>query len=235
MTESAFNQEYSALLDQLGRQRVPARGGSRYGYGPGTRPEAGHDYVIGTNWGRSNDFTVFLVLDVTAKAVVAMDRSNPTPRARWPAGAHPGGAGAPRRAGDGGRQRAPRRQRPQAVRRRGRRRDRAAGRRPRRRSRATRAPARRRSRPMRRAASCRENAEFVPIALLAQDWDSIAGWLVEELFADEVYRRAFLALGGGRRRPRRRDRARPTPRRARCSSGRPSPTSRSIPRPRPAT
>src|SRR4051794_1532752 len=40
----------------------------------------------------------------------------------------------------------------------------------------------------------RENAEFVAITLLAQNWDSIAEWLIEELFADEVNRRAFLAL-----------------------------------------
>jgi len=40
----------------------------------------------------------------------------------------------------------------------------------------------------------RENAEFVAIALLVQDWDTIASWLVEALFADEVYRRAFLAV-----------------------------------------
>jgi hypothetical protein len=39
-------------------------------------PEAGHEYVIGCDWGRSNDYTVFLVLDTTARAVVAMDRSN---------------------------------------------------------------------------------------------------------------------------------------------------------------
>ena len=37
----------------------------------------------------------------------------------------------------------------------------------------------------------RENAEFVAITLLAQNWDSIAEWLIEELFADEVNRRAF--------------------------------------------
>jgi hypothetical protein len=28
------------------------------------------------DWGRSNDYTVFLVLDTTTRAVVAMDRSN---------------------------------------------------------------------------------------------------------------------------------------------------------------
>jgi DNA primase len=48
--------------------------------------------------------------------------------------------------------------------------------------------------PVRRTA-IRENAEFVAIAVLAQDWDSIAEWLIEELFADETHRRAFLALG----------------------------------------
>jgi DNA primase len=40
----------------------------------------------------------------------------------------------------------------------------------------------------------RQNAEFVAIALLVQDWDTIASWLVEPLFVDEVYRRAFLAV-----------------------------------------
>ncbi len=40
----------------------------------------------------------------------------------------------------------------------------------------------------------RQNAEFVAIALLVQNWDAIAPWLVEALFGDEVYRRAFLAV-----------------------------------------
>jgi DNA primase len=45
-----------------------------------------------------------------------------------------------------------------------------------------------------------ENAEFVAIALLLQRWDDIAPWMMEELFADEVARRAFLAVAeaGGR-------------------------------------
>lgn len=45
----------------------------------------------------------------------------------------------------------------------------------------------------------RENAEFVAIALLVQSWDAIASWLVESLFADDVYRRAFrsIAEAGG--------------------------------------
>jgi len=41
-----------------------------------TAPEAGHEYVIDCDWGRSIDYTVFVVLDVTAKAVAVMDRSN---------------------------------------------------------------------------------------------------------------------------------------------------------------
>jgi DNA primase len=49
--------------------------------------------------------------------------------------------------------------------------------------------------PARRTARL-ENAEFVAIAVLAQDWESIAGWLVEELFDDDTHRRAFLALAG---------------------------------------
>ena len=59
-------------------------------------------------------------------------------------------------------------------------------------------------RPPGRGAGPRENAEFVAITLLVQDWDSIAPWLVEALFADEVYRRAFLAIAAARRRPGRR-------------------------------
>lgn len=39
-------------------------------------PEEGHEYVIGVDWGRSIDFTVFVVIDVTTKTVVAVDRSN---------------------------------------------------------------------------------------------------------------------------------------------------------------
>jgi DNA primase len=46
----------------------------------------------------------------------------------------------------------------------------------------------------------RENAEFVAIAILLQEWDAIAPWLVEGLFPTDVMRRAFLAVaesGGG--------------------------------------
>jgi DNA primase len=40
----------------------------------------------------------------------------------------------------------------------------------------------------------RENAEFAALTLLAQNWDAIAGWLIEELFRDDAHRRAFVAL-----------------------------------------
>lgn len=44
---------------------------------PGTtKPDANHQYVIGADWGRSNDYTVFTVLDATTRQVVAVDRSN---------------------------------------------------------------------------------------------------------------------------------------------------------------
>lgn len=46
--------------------------------------------------------------------------------------------------------------------------------------------------PVRRLGSP-ENAEFVVIALLLQQWNNIAPWLIEPLFADDVARRAFLA------------------------------------------
>lgn len=36
----------------------------------------GHEYVVGVDWGRDVDFTVFTVLDVTTKEAVKVDRSN---------------------------------------------------------------------------------------------------------------------------------------------------------------
>jgi len=40
----------------------------------------------------------------------------------------------------------------------------------------------------------RDDAEFTALVLLVQDWDSIAPWLIESLFDDEVNRLAFVAL-----------------------------------------
>lgn len=39
-------------------------------------PTAGHEYVIGVDWGKQHDFTVVTVLDTFANAVVAVDRFN---------------------------------------------------------------------------------------------------------------------------------------------------------------
>jgi DNA primase len=47
--------------------------------------------------------------------------------------------------------------------------------------------------PVRQIGSA-ENAEFVAVAMLMQRWDDIAPWLVEDLFAQDVARRAFLAV-----------------------------------------
>jgi DNA primase len=46
----------------------------------------------------------------------------------------------------------------------------------------------------RRRVGFADNAEFVAVAMLLQRWNDVAAWLIEELFADDVARRAFLAL-----------------------------------------
>lgn len=43
---------------------------------PQERAIEGHDYVIGCDWGRAEDYTVFAVLDLKEKALVHLDRSN---------------------------------------------------------------------------------------------------------------------------------------------------------------
>ncbi len=48
----------------------------------------------------------------------------------------------------------------------------------------------------RRAGPSMENAEFAALVLLAQEWDSIAEWLLELLFEDDANRMAFRALAG---------------------------------------
>ena len=75
MTEAAFNQKFLAQFvsweGAVFRHVMEcATGECKSG------PEAGHEYVIGADWGRSNDFTVFVVLDTTARCMVDMDRSN---------------------------------------------------------------------------------------------------------------------------------------------------------------
>jgi DNA primase len=48
--------------------------------------------------------------------------------------------------------------------------------------------------PVSRGVGVSENAEFIAISLLLQNWDDIAPWLIEALFAAEIPRRAFLTL-----------------------------------------
>jgi len=42
---------------------------------PGQPPSPGHVHVIGVDWGKIEDYTAMVVLDVTAQRVVALDRS----------------------------------------------------------------------------------------------------------------------------------------------------------------
>src|SRR5207245_4692034 len=75
LTEAAFSQEYEALFVNW-EGSVFRRVGQAATVLPRTEPEAGHEYVIGCDWGRSHDYTVFVVLDTTKHAMVALDRSN---------------------------------------------------------------------------------------------------------------------------------------------------------------
>ena len=75
LTEAAFNQEYLALfLNWEGS--VFRRVTEAAMIAPGITRDPSHHYVIGCDWGRSKDYTVLLVLDVNARAVVEIDRSN---------------------------------------------------------------------------------------------------------------------------------------------------------------
>jgi hypothetical protein len=75
LTESAFDQEYLARFVSW-EGSVFRRVGEAATTTPLDRPQAGHDYVIGCDWGRSNDYTVFIVLDAGTHTVVQIDRSN---------------------------------------------------------------------------------------------------------------------------------------------------------------
>jgi len=74
MTEGAFNQEYLALFVNW-EGSVFRRVGEAATTAWKTKPEAGNHYVIGCDWGRTHDYTVFIVVDITAGTVVAMERS----------------------------------------------------------------------------------------------------------------------------------------------------------------
>jgi len=74
LPERIFQQEYEALfLDDAGgvfRRVLEAATLQPQG------PAAGRQYVIGVDWGKSNDFTVLTVMDVGAREMVYLDRFN---------------------------------------------------------------------------------------------------------------------------------------------------------------
>jgi hypothetical protein len=79
MTERAFQQEIMAqfLPDGGGVFRnVRAAVPEGLTEQPGRIPQ--HDYVIGVDWGRTGDATVFTVIDATLRAVAAWDRMTQT-------------------------------------------------------------------------------------------------------------------------------------------------------------
>jgi hypothetical protein len=75
LTEAAFQQEYLALFVNW-EGSVFRRVGEAATATPRLEPQDGHDYIIACDWGRSHDYTVFVVLDLTTCAMVEMDRSN---------------------------------------------------------------------------------------------------------------------------------------------------------------
>jgi hypothetical protein len=75
LPERIFNQEYLAqFLDDAGGVFRKVMESAIAGEQEEAIP--GHEYVIGIDWGRDVDFTVFTVLDVTTKEAVKVDRSN---------------------------------------------------------------------------------------------------------------------------------------------------------------
>lgn len=75
-TEAYFNQEYLAeFINWEGSvfRNVAECAEGFVGY---DAPIKGHEYVIGIDWGRSRDYSVFMVVDVTARSVPFFDRSN---------------------------------------------------------------------------------------------------------------------------------------------------------------
>ena len=70
--ESVFNQEWLAQFIN-GEGSVFRNVNQVATVAPGGKPEAGHVYVIGCDWGRSNDATAFVVVDLTDRKVVDLD------------------------------------------------------------------------------------------------------------------------------------------------------------------
>lgn len=72
MTERQFNQEFLAqfLVDGSVFRGVRERATAT----PQTTPLPGHVYIVGVDWGRTHDATVFTVVDVTLQQLVHIDR-----------------------------------------------------------------------------------------------------------------------------------------------------------------
>lgn len=73
LPDSVFRQEYLAeFLEDGGGvfRRVRANATAKRQ----ERPQDGHEYVMGVDWGRHHDFTVLTVFDVTTNAVAQIDR-----------------------------------------------------------------------------------------------------------------------------------------------------------------
>lgn len=75
LPELVFRQEYLAeFIDDAGgvfRRILEAATAERI-----TEAVPGHEYVIGVDWGKLNDFTVLTVIDTTTSSAVYMDRFN---------------------------------------------------------------------------------------------------------------------------------------------------------------
>lgn len=74
LPERVYLQEYEAqFLDDAGgvfRRVSDAATATEQG------PEDGHEYAMGVDWGKSNDYTVLSVMDIAERRMVALDRFN---------------------------------------------------------------------------------------------------------------------------------------------------------------
>jgi hypothetical protein len=72
LTERQVLQEIDA--EYLGDGSGVFRGVDKVCVGIESQPETGHQYVIGVDWGRSGDYTVYSVVDATTRRQVRLDR-----------------------------------------------------------------------------------------------------------------------------------------------------------------
>ena len=69
--ESEYEAQFSEGVGQVFRRLREAVHHERF-----SRPQSGHRYVAGIDWGRDVDYTVIMIMDATCKRIVAMDRFN---------------------------------------------------------------------------------------------------------------------------------------------------------------